>query len=467
MKRTTIALTIAVVIFACSAQVLTVHAWGGTTHISVADNASRIFSSGSFFSAYLATIKDYSTKPDQWKSSDPQERYRHYYHVDVPHTRQQYSEGVLPWTVEDNFALLVQRLIAKNWTGAAQLMGVISHYLADASMPLHATSDYNPGGNHGAFESEVNSRLNEISIPTHGYLPFKVENVFAATMAMLEESYGYTGYTPDKLSYWLQQDILWNSTLRDITENRLRSAVQLTANIWYTAMIHAGLTIQAPTLLQPEDNVRASPIPTLRWTAVSGASSYDLQLAQDNSFTTNVITVKGWSSTSYMVESPLSCGTWYWRVRSGDNSTHVGLWSEPKRFTTGRIEFGLATLYKVSLDIDLHLDIGSKLVLKFLTYGGEERGERVVWSGTTPADVTLLENVAHPQAEAVERVVLLLEDDGGSVISTMATFTVTRSVLLGRASKIKSAWPYVDSATRSAFLGELSGAKSKWPYAPS
>jgi len=451
---------------AFSAEAWTVYAWGGTTHISIADNASRVFSSGSFFSAYISTIKDYSTKPDQWKSTDPQEQYRHWYHVDIPHTREQYWEGVLPWALEDNFALLVQRLAARNWTGAAQLAGVVSHYIADASMPLHATSDYNPGGNHVAFESEVNNRLGEISIPTSSYVPMEIENVFASAMAMLEESYGFTGYTPDKLSYWLQLDVLWNSTLRSITENRLRSAVQLTANVWYTAMIRAGLTIQAPSLLSPDNNSLASPTPTLTWSAVYGVNSYDLQLATDASFTTNVITVKGLSSTSYTVSSPLSYGTWYWRVRSGDNSTHVGLWSQPRQFDTGKVNFELATLYKISLDINIHLETGPTLATKFLSYNDDERGEVVIWSGSTPADVVLLENVAHPLGEAVEKVSLVLKD-GDTVLSTLGSFVVRRGSLLGRIIKIKSTWPYAGSAERSALLSEIIGIKGKWPYAPS
>jgi hypothetical protein len=346
------------------------------------------------------------------------------------------------------------------------LAGVIGHYIADASMPLHATSDYSPGGKHGAFETEVNNRLNEISIPKDNYVPTEMENIFAATMAMLEESYGYAGYTPDKLSYWLQQGILWNSTLQSITENRLRSATQLTANVWYTAMIRAGLTIQAPTLLQPENNAPVSTTPTLAWTVVSGVNSYDLQLAPDTSFASDVITIKGWSSTSYTIGTPLAYGVWYWRVRSGDNSTHVGLWSQPQQFTTGKAIFSLATLYKVGLDVDVHLDLGSKLTVKFYSYNNDERGEDIVWNGTTPAQVILLENVPHPQGEAVERVVLLLKDEGDNVISTIATFTATRSALWDRIIAILQRWPFAPSGERSALWDEIIGILSKWPFAP-
>jgi hypothetical protein len=379
------------------------------------------------------------------------------------------GKGVLPWVLEDNFNMLVQRLEEGNWSLAAQLAGVVSHYIADASMPLHATSDYNPGGNHGAFETEVNNRLSEISIPKDNYVPTEIENVFAAAMAMLEESYSYTGYQPDKVSYWLQQGVLWNSTLRGITENRLRSAVQLTANVWYTAMIRAGLTIPAPTPLEPEDNASIlSATPTLTWTAVSGASTYDLQLAKDNSFSSNVITVKGRSSTSYTVETSLGYGTWYWRVRSGDNSTNVGLWSQVRQFhvNAGKVQFSPASLYKVNLNIDVYLEQGSRLVVKFYTYDDIFQAESMVWSGTTPTRVTLLEDVTHPENGPVEKAALVLTDDENNALWIMTSFIMRRSHIAARVAEIRLGWQGGASVERTAWASEVAEIRLRWRGTP-
>jgi len=241
-----------------SAQVSSVHAWAWDTHRFVDTKAIELMPDNLdwFFSTYEDIIVDYSVLPDQWKSIDPYEQYRHWYHVDDPEGENEYyrgglpnnwtmlDKGVLPWAVEDNFATLVQSLEDENWEHAAQMMGVISHYIADASMPLHATEDYNPGGNHGAFEGTVDDHLYEITLDLSGYVPQELDNIFNSTMELLEESYGYV----DVVSYYLNQDILWNDELKTIVENRLSSCTRLMANIWYTGMVQAGL-VSPPDLV--------------------------------------------------------------------------------------------------------------------------------------------------------------------------------------------------------------------------
>jgi hypothetical protein len=186
----------------------------------------------------------YCTKPDTWKSSDPNEGYRHYYDYDIPHGESQPGDGVLPWAVEDNFNTFVQYLRENDWTHAAELAGVIGHYIEDASMPLHATSDYWINGMHTTYESTVNSHRSEMNMDMPGFVPHELDNIFDSTMQLLHESYGFTSRTnPDNLSYWLALGISWNDSIKSITENRLRSATQYLANIWYTGMVQAGLVV--------------------------------------------------------------------------------------------------------------------------------------------------------------------------------------------------------------------------------
>jgi len=221
-------------------QVPSAHPWYWSTHRFVARRAIELMpdSLDWFFSTYSSVIIEYSVKPDQWKGSDPNESYRHWYHVDHPHDESHYWDGVLPWAVEDNFNMFVQYLRENDWDHAAQLAGVISHYIGDASNPLHATSDYTPGGNHGAFESTVDSHLGEMNMDMPGFVPQELENVFDSTMQLLDEGYSCTIV----LNPYLEQSILWNDDeIRDMTEERLRASAQLHANIWYTGMVQAGL----------------------------------------------------------------------------------------------------------------------------------------------------------------------------------------------------------------------------------
>ena len=178
-----------------SAQVPIAHSWGGRTHQFIAQDAINLMPDNFdwFFTTYSSTIVTYSTLPDAWKRRDPSEQYRHYYHMNRPHDESDYSDGVLPWAVEDNFNTFVQYLKENEWDNAAQLAGVISHYIGDASNPLHATSDYDPGGNHVKFESTVDIQITKdnVNVDVPGFVPHKIENIFGSTMQMLYESYSY------------------------------------------------------------------------------------------------------------------------------------------------------------------------------------------------------------------------------------------------------------------------------------
>ncbi len=576
-SRALIVAAITLVIFAYSVQAPFVQAWGWTTHRFIVNEAKDVFSDGSFFSVHYSTIYTYSTQPDAWKSSDPYEQYRHWYHVNYPHGEGEYWDGVLPWAVEDNFATLVQSLESGEWEQAAQLMGAIGHYTGDATNPLHATSDYSPGGNHGNYEGEVNNRLYEISIPD--YVPQELGDIFDATMATLEGSFDFTDEDPEggvNLSDFLEQDILWNDTIRDITENMLRASTQFTANLWYTAMIQAGLTIQAPTLLGPGNGATISDdTPTFGWS--STVAGYQLEYATDQTFATNVTIVKDITTSSYTPTTPLAEGTWYWRVRSGDDSTSVGLWSGAWLFTiasgvmevdvsispgyqsgppgdnilytvtvanTGDVPdsydlivsddlglqlslddsllsvpasenrttmlgvkipdnmalgtednivviatsqgddtvsdndsciarafippvFELEDLYNVSLEKNIWLESGSKLVLKFYTWGGAFQGENVVWSGATPDNVSISKIVPHPESKAVEKVRLdLTTDNTETVILTVESFIVQRVTLETRSVEIPVEWSLAQPAERVKLETEFMRIPTQWALAP-
>jgi len=314
-----------------SAQIPAAHSWGWNTHRFIENKAERVFSDNSFFSNHHSTLYQWCIKPDQgWGGGDWHWLDAISYHPLIT------TGGELPWAVENVFDNIVRNLENKNWNTAAQLMGAICHYTGDSTNPLHATYDYSPGGHHGDYEDAVNAHLGEILIPDN-YVPQELDNVFDAAMVTLEESFNFTDEDPNggvNISDFLENNIFWNATIKSITENRLRAGVQFTANIWYTAMIHAGLTIQAPTLISPSDgSTTTDNTPTFSWTSVSGTSSYDFQLASDNNFTINARTVKGLATTSYTLVNPLTNGGWYWHVRTGDNSADVGLWSQTRSFT--------------------------------------------------------------------------------------------------------------------------------------
>ncbi len=90
-----------------------------------------------------------------------------------------------------------------------------------------------------------------------------------------------------------------------------------------------------PTLLSPANlATNVSPIPTLSWNPVLGATSYAVQVATDAGFGSLVVDQAGVTGTSFNVSVPLAPGTiHYWKVNStnsGGTSVYSGAWS----FTT-------------------------------------------------------------------------------------------------------------------------------------
>ena len=90
----------------------------------------------------------------------------------------------------------------------------------------------------------------------------------------------------------------------------------------------------APSLSSPSNGATdVSTSPTLDWSSVSGASSYDVQVCSDSSCS-NVVVDQNVTSSQWTVSPSLNQGTtYYWRVRA-KNSCGSGSWSSVWRFTT-------------------------------------------------------------------------------------------------------------------------------------
>ena len=315
---------------AALAQAEGARAWGWSVHRAVASNALDLLPGGvrDALSSYRGMIVEWSVMPDVLKSSDWYEQYRHWYHVDVPHDEQQYWDGVLPWAVENYFVEMVRALRGDNLAGAAQLAGRLSHYIADASMPLHATKYYD--GMHSPFERAADEHLGELHISLPGYSPRALENVFEATMELLRRSYGYS----QEVRSELYRVSTWTPRLEEITEEQLRAAVALTADVWYTAYLEATSPerMAAPLPLSPDEGAVLREPPVLRWAPAGDAGaaiSYEILLDEDPGFP-SPRTFDAGSETELPLPQ-LEDGEYYWRVlaRASDGRENL---SEVRRF---------------------------------------------------------------------------------------------------------------------------------------
>jgi hypothetical protein len=155
-----------------------------------------------------------------------------------------------------------------------------------------------------------------------------------------------------------------------------------------------------------------------------------------------------------------------------DNDNCIAHAAEP------RAELGLVSLYKVELDLDVYLDNGSKLVVKFYKYDNTTlQAENVVWENVTPAHVVLLENVSHPEGSPVPpshfpngtvqiAKLVLTTNDTENEISTLASFTAHQCHLRNRYIEILLAWGGCPSC-RPAFRAEIIDILLQWASAPS
>ncbi|XWN36898.1 MAG: T9SS type A sorting domain-containing protein [Balneola sp.] len=92
----------------------------------------------------------------------------------------------------------------------------------------------------------------------------------------------------------------------------------------------------APELLSPEngkENLGLSP--TLQWTNVADADSYDLQLSTESDFTSGIVTDSSGIATTTLQTDTLSRNTnYFWRIRAVNNTTGNSDWSETRSFST-------------------------------------------------------------------------------------------------------------------------------------
>jgi hypothetical protein len=98
-----------------------------------------------------------------------------------------------------------------------------------------------------------------------------------------------------------------------------------------------GTVLSVPTLQLPADRATGiSRTPTLTWTPIQGAISYEVQVSTATAFTSLTVNLTGVSANIAQINTLLaSRRLYYWRVRASNGSSTSG-WSTVRRFTTTR-----------------------------------------------------------------------------------------------------------------------------------
>ena len=284
------------------------HCWGFYAHRQI--NYYAVFllppEMLQLYKPHISFLSEHAVDPDKRRYAVPQEAPRHF--IDLDHYGHypfdslprrwtdavaRYTEdtlhahGVVPWWVGAMQARLTEAFRQKNTALILKLSAELGHYIADAHVPLHATSNYNgqltgQQGIHGFWESRVPELLAATEwnffLGRAAYLPnpqaFIWERVLqsaaAADTVLRIERELTAQFSPDqKFSFEPRNGVLvrqyssrftraFNERLQGMVERRMQQSIIAVASFWFTAWIDAGQPLlkgaAAPAWTTEEEN---------------------------------------------------------------------------------------------------------------------------------------------------------------------------------------------------------------------
>jgi hypothetical protein len=233
-------------------------------------------------------ITEHAVDPDMRRYAIAEEGPRHYIDIDhygkYPFTElprkwndavAKFSEdtlmqyGIVPWWVQTMLLRLTDAFKEKNQARILKLSAEIGHYIADAHVPLHASSNHNgqftdQRGIHGFWESRVPELLAEkqwdfligkadhIKNPGDFIWQRVLESAKASDSVLLFEKELSKEFPADqKFSFEERNGVTirqyssaftkaYDAKLNGMIERRMRQSIYAIASFWYTAWINAG-----------------------------------------------------------------------------------------------------------------------------------------------------------------------------------------------------------------------------------
>ncbi len=233
-------------------------------------------------------ITEHSVDPDKRRYAVKDEAPRHYIDIDYygsyPYSAlprkwkdavAKFSEdtilanGIVPWHVQTMLARLTNAFKEKNFSRIMKTSAEIGHYIADAHVPLHASSNHNgqltnQKGIHAFWESRVPELLAEkefdffignaeyIQDPEKFIWDRVLESGKAADTVLSIEKTLTQQFGDDKKYSFEERNgtvirqyssaftVAFNQRLNGMVERRMRQAIFAVASFWYTAWVNAG-----------------------------------------------------------------------------------------------------------------------------------------------------------------------------------------------------------------------------------
>jgi len=240
------------------------------------------------FKPNISFLSEHAIDPDKRRYAVKDEGPRHYIDIDkygtYPYTSlprkwedavAKFGEdsllqhGIVPWHVQVMLRRLTDAFREKNFSRILKNSAEIGHYISDAHVPLHASSNHNgqftnQKGIHGFWESRVPELLAEkhwdffigkaqyIKNPGEFMWARVLESALAADSILRFEKELSSEFSADqKFSFEERNGIVirqystaftiaFNNKLDGMVERRMRQSISAIASFWYTAWVNAG-----------------------------------------------------------------------------------------------------------------------------------------------------------------------------------------------------------------------------------
>ncbi len=241
-----------------------------------------------FYKSHIDYLVKHATDPDLRRYTVAEEGARHFIDIDrygvypydsLPRKYEDavcaFSEdtiqryGIVPWHIQRMEYRLTKAFAEKNLSAILRNSAELGHYVADAHVPLHASSNHNgqltgQQGIHGFWESRVPELLADKQfsfwVGKAAYIPDVadfiwqrvLESARAVDTVLRMEKYLSNTTAPDKKyavelrkGVWIKQyssdyTIAYNRLLNGMVERRMRASIFAVASLWYTAWLNAG-----------------------------------------------------------------------------------------------------------------------------------------------------------------------------------------------------------------------------------
>ncbi|HEY0356912.1 MAG TPA: zinc dependent phospholipase C family protein [Flavisolibacter sp.] len=179
------------------------------------------------------------------------------------------KHGIVPWWIQVMHRRLTRAFVEKDQARILKLSAEIGHYIADAHVPLHASSNHNgqhtgQKGIHGFWESRIPELLADkewdfligraqyLNDPLGFTWQRVLESAAAAdTVLGFEKELSHAFPTDRKFAFENRNGIItrqyseayckaYDSRMNGMVERRMRQSIFAVASFWFTAWVDAG-----------------------------------------------------------------------------------------------------------------------------------------------------------------------------------------------------------------------------------